>query len=140
MHDLIFVVHANTNPGHRAIIGEQCAGPLSDFWMKRKTRQLGRAPRPEHRLWLSYIGSVTAIIGLIVFFCQLSNATPMQWNVTPIIGAAIASFGNQIITTICVTCMSCSYTLFAVDASADLGQMPSTAIQPSPPPLEATLA
>jgi hypothetical protein len=40
-----------------------------------------------------------------------------MWNVTPVIGAAIASFGNQIITT--------TLTTFAVDSyrekSADIG-------------------
>ena len=72
--------------------------------MNRKAKALGHKPAPEHRLWLSHLGFVTVIVGLIVFGVQLQNATPMQWNVTPIVGAGIAAFGNQIVTTVLVTC------------------------------------
>ena len=87
-----------------AIIGEQSAGPLSDMLMKRRAKQLGHKPAPEYRLWLSHLGFATAIIGLIVFGVQLQNATPGVWNVTPAVGAGIASFGNQVVTTVLVTC------------------------------------
>ena len=53
------------------------------------------------------------MIGLIVFGVQLQNATPMQWNVTPIVGAGIAAFGNQVVTTVLVT--------YAVDCHPDHG-------------------
>ena len=72
--------------------------------MTRRAKSLGRRPNPEYRLWLSHLGFVTVMIGLIVFGVQLQNATPMQWNVTPIVGAGIAAFGNQIVTTVLITC------------------------------------
>ena len=73
--------------------------------MTRQTKKLGRRPEPEYRLWLSYLGFLTTMVGLIVFGVQLQNATPMQWNVTPILGAGISAFGNQVVTTVLVTCM-----------------------------------
>lgn len=42
------------------------------------------------------------IVGFLVFTIQLQNAT--KWNITPLIGLAFAAFGNQIITTILITC------------------------------------
>lgn len=86
-----------------SIIGEQLGGRLSDFWMNRGARKTDARPAPEYRLWLSYPGLLLTIVGFIVFCIQLQNATPMQWNITPIIGAAIAACGNQIITTVLIT-------------------------------------
>lgn len=88
-----------------SIIGEQFGGLGSDWWMKRKAAKIGRSATvaPEHRLWLAYPGFVTVIVGLIVFCLQVQNLSPNGYNVTPIIGIAIAAFGNQIITTVAVT-------------------------------------
>lgn len=93
-----------------SIIGEQLGGPLSDYWMTRKTRALKAQtndqavrPQPEYRLWLSYAGFVLCIVGLIVFGVQTTNLSPTGYNVTPIIGIAIAAVGNQLITTVLVT-------------------------------------
>jgi MFS family permease len=88
-----------------SVIGEQLGGRGSDFWMKRKAAKLGRSRTtpPEHRIWVSYVGYITVIIGLAVFCVQLDKAPAMHWNVTPIVGIAIAAFGNQIITTVMVT-------------------------------------
>ncbi|KAF2096303.1 MFS transporter [Rhizodiscina lignyota] len=87
------------------IIGEQLGGPLSDVWINRKTRKNGNGirPEPEYRLWLSYFGFMLVIIGLIVFGVQVNNAAVGHWDVSPIVGIAIAGAGNQIITTILVT-------------------------------------
>lgn len=88
-----------------SIIGEQLGGPLSDWWMKRKQRQLGPGarPHPEHRLVMSYFGFALAMAGLIIFGVRTEQAAHLKWNVTPIIGIAIAACGNQIITTILIT-------------------------------------
>ncbi|KAF3400642.1 hypothetical protein DPV78_005884 [Talaromyces pinophilus] len=92
-----------------SVLGEQAGGPLSDFLMKK--RHGGGRHRPQHRLWLSYIGYILTIIGLVVFLVQTQNATTGKWNVTPLIGLAITAFGNQLITTVLIT--------FAVDCNHD---------------------
>ncbi|GAB1217491.1 hypothetical protein ATERTT37_006730 [Aspergillus terreus] len=96
------------------VLGEQLSGPMSDWFLRHIDRKKG-SHRPADRLWLSYIGFGTVIAGLLVWGFQLDKAT--SWNVTPCVGAAIASFGNQIITTILIS--------FAVDSykehSTDVG-------------------
>ncbi|KAF9884625.1 hypothetical protein FE257_001447 [Aspergillus nanangensis] len=90
------------------VLGEQLSGPMSDWFMKTMSNKRGQH-RPADRLWLSYIGFGTVICGLLVWGFQLDKAT--TWNVTPCVGAAIASFGNQIITTIMIS--------YAVDSHRD---------------------
>lgn len=92
-----------------SIIGEQVGGFASDRWMSRRTKKQGGIhPPPEYRLWLSYGGYLLTIIGIVVFLVQIENATPMQWNVSPVIGAGIAAAGNQIVTTVVITyCVDC---------------------------------
>ncbi|KAI9039540.1 MFS general substrate transporter [Aspergillus affinis] len=63
------------------LLGEQLSGPLSDFFLRSLSKRKGYT-RP------------------------LDKA--QSWDVTPCIGAAIASFGNQVITTILIS--------FAVDS------------------------
>jgi multidrug resistance protein len=89
-----------------SVLGEQVGGPFSDYWVNRKARLMGegRKPQPEYRLWSSYFGFGCVIVGLLVFGIQLQNAKELHWNATPIVGVGIASFGNQIITTVLVTC------------------------------------
>jgi len=86
-----------------SVIGEQLGGFLSDRWMSRRANKIHGRPDPEWRLWLSYSGFVLTIIGVIVFLVQTENAKPLKWNVTPLVGAAIASAGNQIVTTVMIT-------------------------------------
>ncbi|KAK5132088.1 hypothetical protein LTR08_000338 [Meristemomyces frigidus] len=88
-----------------SIIGEQLAGRGSDIWINRQARKMGegRRPAPEFRLWLSYAGFLFGMVGLIVFGVKFEQAPKGQWNVTPIIGIAIAAVGNQIVTTVLVT-------------------------------------
>ncbi|KAJ5162528.1 hypothetical protein N7492_007920, partial [Penicillium capsulatum] len=85
-----------------SVLGEQIGGLISDRWMLLRQRRRGKPPAPEYRLWLSYIGHALAICGMNVFAVQLGN-TGDRWNINPIIGAAIASSGNQIVTTINIT-------------------------------------
>ncbi|EEA19965.1 hypothetical protein TMatcc_010108 [Talaromyces marneffei ATCC 18224] len=87
-----------------SVLGEQLGGPLSDSWMRWKARrQGGQHAAAEHRLWLSYIGFLLAIAGIVVFLVQTQNSPAGHWNVTPIIGVAIAAFGNQVVTTVLIT-------------------------------------
>lgn len=84
-----------------SVIGEQLGGVLSDKWMTLRARK-GARPPPEYRLWLSYIGFILAIVGYVVFLVQTKNAGT-HWNITPLVGAAIAAAGNQIVTTVLIT-------------------------------------
>lgn len=93
------------------LIGEQLGGTLSDGWMWRRQRKMKeRMVQPEFRLWLSYIGYLLVICGVIVFLIQIKQADA-RWNITPIIGAGIAAAGNQIVTTVLIT--------YAVDCYRD---------------------
>lgn len=49
---------------------------------------------PSFRLWVTHPGYITCIVGLIVFGVQIQNID--HYNVTPLIGCAIAAFGLQI--------------------------------------------
>ncbi|KAI8679148.1 MFS domain-containing protein [Fusarium keratoplasticum] len=91
------------------LIGEQFGGIMSDKWMWLRERK-GKMPQPEYRLWLSYLGHLSTICGVVVFLVQSDNASD-KWNVTPIIGAGIAAAGNQIVTTVLIT--------YAVDCYPD---------------------
>lgn len=82
------------------ILGEQVSGPMCDWFLECVRKAKGQSC-PADRLWLSYIGFATVIAGLLTWGFQLQHAT--TWNVTPCIGAAIASFGNQMQTTILTT-------------------------------------
>ncbi|QSZ34262.1 hypothetical protein DSL72_005852 [Monilinia vaccinii-corymbosi] len=86
-----------------SVIGEQLSGHLSDFWMNRRSRKTGVQPAPEYRLWLSYAGFILTIVGVVVFLVRTEQAKEMHWNITPVIGIAIAGAGNQIVTTVLVT-------------------------------------
>lgn len=86
-----------------SLLGEQLGGFMSDIWMNRRARQIGRKPAPEFRLWLSYIGFLLTIAGMVVFLVCTEHATPGKWSVKPIVGTAIAAFGNQVVTTVMTT-------------------------------------
>ncbi|KAI5968201.1 hypothetical protein CANMA_002417 [Candida margitis] len=49
---------------------------------------------PSFRLWVTHPGYITCILGLIIFGVQIQNID--HYNVTPLIGCAIASFGLQV--------------------------------------------
>lgn len=85
------------------VIGEQLGGFTSDWWMSRRAKKLDARPAPEFRLWLSYIGYLVSICGLVVFLVRIQQAPEGKWNVTPVVGAAIAAAGNQIVTTVLIT-------------------------------------
>ncbi|KAB8204103.1 MFS general substrate transporter [Aspergillus parasiticus] len=93
-----------------SLIGEQLAGPTSDWFLKAADKRKG-SHIPADRLWLSYVGFATAMAGLLTWGFQLDNASS-TWNVTPLIGVAIASFGNQIVMTILIS--------FSVDSHPEL--------------------
>ncbi|KAL1984502.1 hypothetical protein VTN96DRAFT_9101 [Rasamsonia emersonii] len=86
-----------------SLLGEQVGGSLSDFWMNSRARRTHQRPAPEYRLWLSYIGFALTIVGVIVFLVQIQNSPAGHWNITPIVGVAIAAFGNQVVTTVLIT-------------------------------------
>ncbi|OJJ78810.1 uncharacterized protein ASPGLDRAFT_78014 [Aspergillus glaucus CBS 516.65] len=85
-----------------SVIGEQVGGHLSDRWMWYRQRRRQQPPAPECRLWISYIGLALTICGTVVFLVQTENASS-HWNITPLVGVAIAAAGNQVVTTVYVT-------------------------------------
>jgi hypothetical protein len=85
-----------------SVIGEQIGGLISDRWMLMRQKRTGEPPDPEYRLWLSYIGHALTICGTVVFAIQLRDSGS-TWNITPVIGSAIAAGGNQIVTTVDIT-------------------------------------
>lgn len=86
-----------------SLLGEQLGGILSDLWMSWRARRIGRLPAPEFRLWLSYIGFLLAIAGMVIFLVCTEQARPGKWTVVPIVGTGIAAFGNQVVTTVLTT-------------------------------------
>ncbi|KAF4772351.1 hypothetical protein HAV15_004853 [Penicillium sp. str.  len=82
------------------VLGEQVSGPMCDWFLERIRKSRGKSC-PADRLWLSYIAFATVFAGLLTFGFQLQHAT--TWNVTPCVGAAIGSFGNQMQTTTLTT-------------------------------------
>jgi MFS family permease len=100
-----------------SILGELISGPVSDLFQKRRSRKYGIGFEDPsvatNRLQISYIGFVASIVGLIVWGVCIAQASS-QWTVKPLVGGAIAAFGNQVITTTLVT--------YAVDCHRERSQ------------------
>lgn len=92
-----------------SIIGEVLAGPLSDWWMKVCYKKRGGQRIVVDRLWLSYNGFIAVIVGLIVWGVYLDKVEENHWNISALIGAAVAAAGNNIVATVLTT--------FAIDSS-----------------------
>lgn len=86
-----------------SLLGEQLGGILSDLWMSWRARRIGHSPTPEFRLWLSYIGFLLAIAGMVIFLVCTEQAQSGKWTVVPVVGTGIAAFGNQVVTTVLTT-------------------------------------
>lgn len=84
-----------------SVLGEQIGGLLSDKWMAWRAHRTRSSVPAEFRLWLSYLGYLLTICGVVVFLIQIGDIK--SYNVTPIIGAGIAAAGNQIVTTVLIT-------------------------------------
>ncbi|RAL15240.1 putative MFS transporter [Aspergillus homomorphus CBS 101889] len=85
------------------VLGEQIGGTMSDIWMSRRARKIQHRPEPEFRLWLGYPGVILTIVGVIVFLVMIQEAKADHWIVSPLVGTAIAAFGNQLVTTVMIT-------------------------------------
>ncbi|ODM14492.1 hypothetical protein SI65_10114 [Aspergillus cristatus] len=85
------------------LLGEQLGGIMSDLWMSWRARRIGHLPAPEFRLWLSYIGFLLSMAGMIIFLVCTEQAQAGKWTVVPIVGTGIAAFGNQVVTTVLTT-------------------------------------
>ncbi|PFH57633.1 hypothetical protein XA68_14772 [Ophiocordyceps unilateralis] len=82
--------------------GELIGGFASDKWMHLRERKGKRPCSAEFRLWLSHVGYMLTILGVAVFFAQLDRASDV-WDVSPLLGVALAAAGNQMVTTILMT-------------------------------------
>lgn len=85
------------------VFGEQLGGIMSDLWMNTRARRIKGKPEPEYRLWLSYIGFLLTIAGMVVFLVCTDQAPTGKWTVKPLIGVGIAAFGCQVVTTVMFT-------------------------------------
>jgi hypothetical protein len=85
------------------LLGEQLGGIMSDLWMSWRARRIGHLPAPEFRLWLSYIGFLLSMAGMVIFLVCTEQAQAGKWTVVPIVGTGIAAFGNQVVTTVLTT-------------------------------------
>ncbi|GAA5942158.1 uncharacterized protein JCM15063_002022 [Sporobolomyces koalae] len=83
-----------------AILGEIIAGKGSDWFMQYRTRRAHGNRVAEFRLPFALPGYLLAGIGIIVFGVCLQDSQPGHWNIRPLIGVAIALFGNQLLTTV----------------------------------------
>lgn len=92
-----------------SVIGEVLAGPLSDWWMKICYKKRGGKRVIVDRLWVSYNGFLAVIVGLIVWGVYLDKVVENHWNISALIGAAVAAGGNNIVATVLTT--------FAIDSS-----------------------
>lgn len=86
-----------------ALLGEIFAGYGSDVYMAWRAKRNNGERQPEYRLPFALPGFVLCFVGILVFFIQLEHAQAGRWNVTPLVGGAIAFFGLQLITTSCIT-------------------------------------
>ncbi|POY74611.1 hypothetical protein BMF94_2372 [Rhodotorula taiwanensis] len=84
------VIHLNVRGLQGAVLGEIFAGTGSDWWMVWRTRRASGNREPEYRLPFGIPGVLLA----------LQNTPAGAWNVTPIVGVAIALFGTQLVTTV----------------------------------------
>lgn len=83
-----------------SILGEQFGGRFSDAIINKRSKSAGFRV-PEMRLIAAWPGYLLCCIGLIIYGVLLEQAK--HWTVKPLIGSAITSFGQQIITTVMVT-------------------------------------
>ncbi|KAK4865071.1 hypothetical protein LT330_001694 [Penicillium expansum] len=86
-----------------SLLGEQLGGFMSDMWMNTRARKIGHKPAPEFRLWLSYIGFLLSIAGMVIFLVCTEQATVGKFDVRPVVGTGVAAFGNQVVTTVLTT-------------------------------------
>ncbi|KAJ5611169.1 hypothetical protein N7510_007888 [Penicillium lagena] len=88
------------------VLGEQAAGPLSDFIMNSYARRHHEQRLvPEFRLWLSYLGYATVTAGFLIWGFRTADIPAASYEISPIVGIGISSFGAQIITTSVITYM-----------------------------------
>ncbi|KAM3504643.1 hypothetical protein MY11210_008278 [Beauveria gryllotalpidicola] len=81
-----------------SLIGEGLAAVVSPWWMARGSA--AEPPPPERRLWLSHVGYMLSICGMVVFVVM--TAQLRVYNVSPVVGAGIAAAGSQVVTTVLV--------------------------------------
>jgi MFS family permease len=87
-------------------LGEFMSGPLSDWFVYRYARRHNGHRKPEARL-TAILGSLLLCpAGIIIYGVCLSRET--HW-MGPVMGMAIASFGLQLVTTVCYAYVSDCY-------------------------------
>ncbi|KAJ7672439.1 major facilitator superfamily domain-containing protein [Mycena polygramma] len=75
-----------------SVLGELCAGRLSDFIMYRMAKRHGGVRKPEYRLYLSPLSAFFMPVGIIIFGATVGRTG----FIPPLVGLSIGVFGLQI--------------------------------------------
>ena len=75
------------------LIGELCAGKLSDYIIYRLARRNNGLRTPEHRLYLTAVAAFFMPVGMIIFGWCIQNKTHF---VVPLVGLATGKWRGKI--------------------------------------------
>ncbi|KAJ7730373.1 major facilitator superfamily domain-containing protein [Mycena maculata] len=74
------------------LLGELCAGRLSDYIMYRMAARHGGVRKPEYRLYLSPLSTIFMPAGIIIFGATVGRTG----FIPPLVGLSVGAFGLQI--------------------------------------------
>ncbi|KAJ7644395.1 putative major facilitator [Roridomyces roridus] len=77
------------------VLGELCAGRLSDYIMFRMAMRHDGIRKPEYRLYLSPLSAIFMPAGIIIFGATVGRTG----FIPPLVGLAVGAFGLQIAST-----------------------------------------
>ncbi|KAJ7931296.1 major facilitator superfamily domain-containing protein [Mycena leptocephala] len=75
-----------------SVLGELCAGRLSDYIMYRMAARHGGVRKPEYRLYLSPLSAIFMPAGIIIFGATVGRTG----FIPPLVGLSVGVFGLQI--------------------------------------------
>ncbi|CAK7236559.1 hypothetical protein SCUCBS95973_009648 [Sporothrix curviconia] len=96
-------------------LGEICAGPLCDFFVKRSLRS-GKEWVPEKLLKLFLSGLFATFAGLMIYGFTLEYVKASQWA-APLVGLSLFVFGQEIVVTVLLAYMTECYRDRAVECT-----------------------
>ncbi|KAF8188828.1 major facilitator superfamily domain-containing protein [Mycena galopus ATCC 62051] len=88
-----------------SVLGELCAGRLSDWIMYRMAKRHGGVRRPEYRLYLSPLSAFFMPVGIIIFGACVGRTG----YIPPLVGLSVSVFGLQIASTVLYAYISDCY-------------------------------
>ncbi|KAJ6453521.1 major facilitator superfamily domain-containing protein [Mycena sanguinolenta] len=88
-----------------SVLGELCAGRLSDFIMYRMAKRQGGVRKPEYRLYLSPLSALFMPAGIIIFGACVGRTG----YIAPLVGLSVGAFGLQLGSTLLYAYISDCY-------------------------------